>query len=75
MKPWFYIAIAWLQLDISFSFLCVTAIGATNFALHPPHFHNLFPRELFGVSALDFLWSLSSAFTEPPGRCYSFPLT
>lgn len=28
--------IAWLQLGISFLFLCVTGIGATNFVPHPP---------------------------------------
>lgn len=47
--------IAWLLLGISFFSLCNTGIGATNSVPHPQHFHNLFPRELFGVSILDFL--------------------
>lgn len=64
--------IAWLQLGISFLFLCVTGIGAAGFSPCPQHFHNLFAGELFDVSVLDSLWNFSRALAEAPGRCYSF---
>lgn len=66
--------IAWLQLGISFLFLCVTGIGAAGFTPCPQHFHNLFAGELFDVSVLDSLWNFSRALAEAPGRCYSFRL-
>lgn len=47
--------IAWLLLGISSFSLCITGIGAADSAPYPQHFHNLFPREPFAVSVLDFL--------------------